>query len=315
LPEKLAWEEKVMKKLLGLFIVFTIFIVSCGNGKDAGAGTAEEVSVFTSILPQKFFAQQIGGDRVNVSVLVQPGKSPATYEPTPDQVVELSEADVLFTIGVPFENAFLPKIESSAKEIRIVDTSGGIEKRHLEEHSHGEGDHDEEEEDHHDEEEGAIDPHVWMSPLAAVRISENILNTLVELDPEGEKQYRENFNELKKQLEAVHQELTEILKPYRGSVFFVFHPAFGYFADEYGLRQVAVETGGKSPTPSDLEEIIEHAREEEVKVIFVQPEFPQKSAERIAEAIDGAVVNLNPLNPDYLENLRRIAREVEKGLL
>ncbi|MFP4442973.1 MAG: metal ABC transporter solute-binding protein, Zn/Mn family [Spirochaetia bacterium] len=300
-----------MKKLLGMFIVFAMIIVSCGSNRNSETENAAEVSVFTSILPQKYFVEQIGGDRVDVSVLVPPGKSPATYEPQPDQVVELSEADVLFTIGVPFENAFLPKIKSSVKNILIVDTSEGIEKRHLEEHSHEE---EGEKYAHSEEEKGAVDPHVWMSPLAAIRISDNIMQTLIEIDEEGEEQYRKAFVDLEENLQAVHQELAEILEPYRGSVFFVFHPSFGYFADEYGLEQVAVETGGKSPAPSDLEEIIEHARKEDVKMIFVQPEFPQKSAERIAEAIDGTVVNLNPLNPDYLENLRKIARELEKGL-
>jgi zinc transport system substrate-binding protein len=195
----------------------------------------------------------------------------------------------------------------------------------LEAHSHGEENHDNEEEeghghsddDHHahdHEEGGSPDPHIWLSPRLVKTQARTIYNALTDMDPAGEEIYREGYESLIRDLDELDAELTASLTPYEGSILFVFHPAFGYFADDYGLTQVAVEMGGKEPSPPVLEEIIEHARKEGVRIIFVQPEFSRASARAIAEAIDGSVVTLNPLNPDYIANLRAISDEVEKAV-
>ncbi|MDA3901509.1 MAG: zinc ABC transporter substrate-binding protein [Spirochaetes bacterium] len=270
----------------------------------------QKITVFVSILPQKYFVEKIAGDRVNVEVLVSPGKNPATYEPTPQQVIKLGDARILFTIGVPFEDAFLPKIESVLNSLKIVDTSHGIDKRNLDFH------HDDEE-DHHDENPeqyvGTPDPHIWLSPLLVKIQAETIYNALIEIDPDGQSVYASGYQSLQEELDELSRNLEKTLKPFKGSTLFVFHPAFGYFADEFGLNQVAIETGGKEPTPAVLVKIIENARKRGVKIIFVQPEFSRESAKKIAEAINGAVVILNPLNPDYVNNLKSISFEIEKA--
>lgn len=303
-----------MKKIY--FILFTILIATplFSNGRQDTAeetGRKEDVlTVFTSILPQKYFVERIGGNRVDVNVLVRPGKSPATYEPTPGQVVKLSMADLFFTVGVPFEEAFIGSIRSSLPKLNIVDTSIGIIKREITDHHHDDDDHDEEE----GHGEGNMkDPHIWMSPVLVKVQALSIYNALVIEDPKGKEVYTEGYNNFIKDLDLIHEELKNVLKPLRGNMFFVFHPSFGYFADDYGLEQVAIESGGKEPGPAMLEKMIMRAREKNVKIIFVQPEFSQKSAQLIAKAIDGAVVILDPLHEDYINNLKHIADKVRKA--
>jgi zinc transport system substrate-binding protein len=296
-----------MKKIIFLSVLAFVFMLSgCGKSEDNRSG---KINIFTSILPQKYFVERIGGDRVSVSVLVGPGKSPATYEPLPDQVIALGTADIFFTIGVPFENAFIPKIQKSLQSLKIVDTSEGIKKRTIEVHDHD--DHGEEE---HGHEAGAPDPHIWMSARLVKQQALNIYNALSAKDPEGKDFYKKGYDNFIADLDKADAELKKSLAPFKGRTLFVFHPVFGYFADEYGFKQVAIETGGKEPSPSVLETIIKKAKADNVKVIFVQPEFSRKSAEAVAKAIGGSVITLNPLNPDYLNNLLYIAAEVKKAL-
>jgi zinc transport system substrate-binding protein len=296
-----------MKKVLFLLMLVSVFMVSgCGKNEDIKSG---KINVFTSIIPQKYFVERIGGDRVSVNVLVGPGKSPATYEPLPDQVIALGAADLFFTIGVNFEKAFIPKIAKSLQSLRIVDTSEGIKKRTIES-----DDHDDHGEDEHGHEAGAPDPHIWMSARLVKQQALNIYNALAEKDPEGKEVYKKGYESFIADLDKADAELKKALEPFKGRTLFVFHPAFGYFADEYGFKQVAIETGGKEPSPSVLESIIKKAKADKVKVIFVQPEFSQKSARAVAKAIGGSVITLNPLNPDYLNNLLYIAAEVKKAL-
>ena len=158
------------------------------------------------------------------------------------------------------------------------------------------------------------DPHVWMGPSNGKIIAENMRKAMADAEPEYREAFDKNYRELIEKIDAVDAELRTILEPLKGETFLVFHPAFGYFADEYGLKQAAIETGGSEPTPKQLEAIIRQAREDGVRVIFVQPQFAKKSAETIAAAIDGAVVPIDPLAPDWLANLRRIAEKIREGL-
>ncbi|MBN2041523.1 MAG: zinc ABC transporter substrate-binding protein [Spirochaetes bacterium] len=295
---------KKFKIFLTILIISNLLFFS--KCTDKPAEDKKTLNVFTSILPQQYFAKKIGGDRINVDVLVGPGKNPATYEPLPDQVIALSKADILFTIGVPFEQAFLPKIRDSLKTLTIIDTSKGVKKRMLESHYH-------EGEDNHHSHISVPDPHIWLSPSLVKIQASNIYRALSAKDSEGEPLYKKNYDVFIHELDAVNMELRKIMAPFKGMTLFVFHPSFGYFADEYGLKQVAIETGGKEPAPSVLEEIINHAKKQNVKIIFMQPEFSQRSGKAIAEAINGTVIILNPLNPDYINNLKNIASEIKKA--
>lgn len=312
-------------------------VVAEGQGESEAAAQAESgtdggLAVFVSIQPQKYFVERIAGGAAEVSVMVPPGKEPHSYEPTPRQVAALSEADVYFRIGVPFEEAFIPRIERSLEDLPVVDISADIEKRRLAAHDHDHGDeghdhdhddegddHDHEGDDHHHdgddhEAEGAIDPHVWLGPLKVRAMAAEIRDTLVSISPDNADAYRENYAELAADIDELHARLSDQLAPFDGETMFVFHPAFGYFADTYGLDQEAVETGGNEPSPAQLERIIEEAQEEGVRVIFVQPQFSQDSAQRVAQAIDGAVVPIDPLAEDWLSNMQDMADRIEEGL-
>lgn len=281
---------------------------AAGNGGNTGGG---KLSVFVSILPQRYFVERIGGKETAAEVLVKPGQSPHSYEPTPSQVTALGNADIVFTIGVDFEASFVPEIRSALPDLTIVETNSGISYREMEGHG---ADHDHENEAREDGEHEGDDPHIWLSLGNGKIIAANIKDALTEAAPEYTEAFEKNYKELIRDIDNLDKELKRLLAPLKGETFLVFHPAFGYFADDYGLEQEAVETGGSEPTPKQLEAIIAEAKEENVRVIFVQPQFAKKSAETIAAAINGAVIPIDPLAPDWLENMEKIAEAVKEGL-
>ena len=312
-----------------LYCVTVIFVLlSITTLFITGAEASQKVKAFVSILPQKYFVERIGGAHVDVDVLVGPGRSPATYEPTPRQMTELSKARVFFRIGVPFEEALVPKIRSMFRDLLIVDSHKGIKLRAMdsehEDHEHetpqsddshedAKGDHEGETDDHQHE-AGAPDPHVWLDPILVKELGSNICEALSRIDPTNAADYRKNLKGFQSELDRVNAKITHALAPIKGKEIFVFHPAYGYFADRYGLKQVAVETGGKEPSAKQLKTLIDKARDAGVKVIFVQPQFDTKYAESITKATGGAVVFLDPLAFEYIKNLEEMAIKVESAL-
>ena len=295
--------RKAVCSILGLLCM----LASVGTAADAGTMT-----VFTSIVPQEYFVERIGGDRVAVQALVTPGSSPATYEPTPRQMAALSEATIFFRIGVPFENAFIPKIERTMKGLRIVDTRKGITLRRMKAHHHYHGEREEADHAGHGDHahKGGSDPHVWLSPRLVKVQAQTIADALIASDPAGKAAYEKNLAAFLKDLDALDAHLVEALAPVKGKTLMVFHPAWGYFADAYGLEQEPIEIEGKDPSGRQVARMIDMAKDEGVRVIFVQPQFSKKSAKRIADAIGGAVVPIDPLARDYVGNLEQVAAAV-----
>jgi zinc transport system substrate-binding protein len=270
------------------------------------------VNVQVSILPQKYCVERIGKDRVNVDVLVKPGKSPEIYSPSPDQIKTLMASDIYFRIGIDFENGLMGKIESVAG-LKIVDTREGITLRNMAENHHEGEDHDHDADQKHPAHTGK-DPHIWMSPDNMKIQAHTIFQTLVQIDPEGREAYQANYDRFVKDLDALDLLLKEVFKPLQGENLFVFHPAFGYLTDRYGLRQIAVETMGKAPKGKDLSNIIKLAKKEKTRVIFVQPQFDRSAAEKIASAINGVVVSIDPLAYDYPANMETMAKTIAGAL-
>lgn len=263
----------------------------------------DRLPVMVSILPQKFFVERIGGPWVEVEVLVGPGQSPHSWEPLPRQVARLAEARVYFRIGIPFENALLDKINRSFQHLRVVDTRQGIKLLPM---TVGEEDAG--------LPAGAPDPHIWLDPRLVKIQAETIAAALKQLDPAHSEEYEKNLQAFLSDLDRLDAKLRETLAPLRGKSFMVYHPAFGYLAAAYGLKQLAVESEGKEPSAKELAALIDLAQREEVKVIFVEPQFSRKSAEAVAAAIGARVVRMDPLAPDYLANLEQMAGQIRQAL-
>lgn len=261
--------------------------------------------VFVSILPQKYFVERIADDTVRVSVMVQPGHSPETYEPMPRQMADLSTAAAYFRIGMPFETSWMNKIQAVNANMRIVDTREGIELREFDGHHHHEGDTG-----HLD----SKDPHIWLSPELVKQQAKTMCDALIELYPDNAEFYRRNLEQFTLELSQLSEEIRETLKDLPTREFMVFHPSWGYFADEFGLVQIPIEVEGKEPTAKELADIVELAKEKSIKVIFVQSQFSTSIADRVAESIGGKVVSLDPLAEDYVSNLRTIASCFAKEL-
>ncbi|MCP4725487.1 MAG: zinc ABC transporter solute-binding protein, partial [bacterium] len=268
-----------------------------------------------SVQPQKFFVEKIGGDKVEVSVMVPPGADPHVYEPKPQQMVELSKSKLYFATGVDFENSWLDRFASSNPDMKIVHTEENIEKipmQHIElEISEAE---DEDEHAHHDD-EGGLDPHIWLSPPSVKSQLDVILENLIETDPDNAGLYRLNYDRFCEEINSLDTELKNMFSG--GNIkkeFIVFHPAWGYFARAYGLRQIPVEIEGKEPKPRDLVKLIDYARENEIKVIFVQPQISPQTASMIANEIGGEVVTADPLAENWLENLRNVAQKFKNSM-
>ncbi len=301
-------------------------VVLLASGTLARATEAPVVSAFCSIAPQEFFVERVGGNLVSVKVLVGPGQSPHMFEPTPRQMADLAESDVYFAIGLPFEDRLLGRVEELGSGIQVIDTSEGIPRRRVEDaHRHDEEDGSDDHRkgahstDHASsaqdgEHRGLPDPHTWLNPRFAKVQARNIFDALKELVPEQSAELEANLSRLLRDLDALDAELTDALGPLAGESIYVFHPAFGYFTDAYGLRQVPIELGGMEPSARELAGLIDYAISEGVRVIFVQPQFSTRSARAIAEEIGGAVVPIDPLSADYMDNLRSIAHEVAQAL-
>ncbi len=290
-----------------------LLAVSIGTAPIFAMGTREAKAgtplVVVSILPQAYFVERIAGDRVAVSVLVGPGQSPHAYEPTPRQMADLAAASMWLSVGVEFEKALKPKVASLYKGLPVVDTTTGIEYRMLEAHDHEEEGPEHDEHDEHDP--SGLDAHVWLGRQAVKAMAASIRDALAKADPSGAAAYAANHDALVRDVDAAFDGIVARLEPLRGTTAFVFHPAFGYLLDELGIRQEAVETGGKEPTQKALAAMIAKAKEEGARVIFVQDQFPSSAARAVAGAIGGAVVPINPLARDWLDNLHRIAEALE----
>jgi zinc transport system substrate-binding protein len=310
----------MQKSIFSIIIIGTITLVS-----GIHALAAQRLTVFVSIAPQKYFVQQIGKDLVDVGVMVSPGADPHTYEPKPQKMVAISRAKLYFAIGIGFEKANLSKIVSSNPQLKIVHTDRGIKKIPMaahHHHDHGDEHHEEadlheksdavHEDDRHDHE--GLDPHIWLSPPLVKMQAHTIMNALAKVDPAHRAEYEANYQQFVRQIDRLDNELKTIFAGKQGLRFMVFHPSWGYFARAYGLKQVPIEIEGKDPKPARLKELIEHAREDDIRVIFVQPQFSTRSAELIAKEINGQVAFADPLAEEWLANLRKVADRFKAAL-
>lgn len=274
---------------IGLFFLLSVCLLPLyarGEG-ETGASTGR-IEVFVSIPPQRYFVERMGGALLDVTNLIGENDDPHTFQPRPSQITALGRAAVYFTLGISMEEAFIGTLEKALPQLSIVDTSRGVELLEM-------------------ETPGNRDPHFWLGPPQVLQSAEVIFRELTRLLPGHREELRRNYESFRREVKALDGQIASRLESRRGEVFFVYHPSFGYFAHAYGLRQEAVETGGKDPSPRQLERLITQAREEGVKTVFVQPQFRRTAGEVIAQALGGVVIPANPLIYDWRANLMALA--------
>ena len=276
------------------------------------------VVVTVSILPQTFFVERIAGGHADVHVMIGPGESPASFDPTPKEIMRLAETDLYVSIDVPMERALLPYIERSFPQVEIVRTGGGMGPSTRSDVEERGAAHEHDGKHRHATDHGHAvhgpDPHTWLSPRLAKAQAESIAVALSRIDPAHADLYQENLVILCSDLDDLDARLRSVLAPVSGQEFLVFHPAFGHLAAEYGLTQSAIEEGGLSPSPKRLATVLERARACGVGAIFIQPQFSESTARRVAREIGIEVRVLDPLSADYLNNLEAMAREIRSAL-
>ncbi|WP_347489237.1 zinc ABC transporter substrate-binding protein [Desulfoscipio sp. XC116] len=287
--------KKVLYTVLSLVFTLSLFFASgCNNQqtlKETSKEGEEKTIAAVTVLPQKAFVEAVCGDLAEVVAIVPPGNSPGNYEPTPQEMEKFSKASVYFTIGVPTEKAnILPK----AGNMKIVDLPAKVAEVYPD----------------REFSPGKRDPHIWLSPKRAKVMVETIAETMSGLDAGNAQTYRANAAAFLKELDRADTEIKETFAGIHNKKFIVLHPAYGYFADDYGLEMYALEQSGKEATPQHLQDMIDLADAENIKVIFSQAEFDSKQPDAFAEEIGGEKVMLDPLSDDYIANLEKIAQAI-----
>lgn len=302
-------EVIVVGRILLLTLACLWLPLSQGSA-DADSGP---LSVMVSVLPHKYFVERIGGEAVAVSAMVLPGANPAVYEPKPKQMTKLARAVLYFAAGVPFETVWLPRFQRINSKMRVVDVGAGITRRRMDAHHH---EMDQDAEGKSSPREGVVlDPHIWLSPPLVLIQARNIWKALCEADPDHAADYDANYRRFASEVVELDTGIRNTLGavgPNRS--FLVFHPAWGYFAQAYSLRQWAVELEGKEPKAADLQQLIRQSTEKRVRVVFVQPQFSTRSAKTIADAIGARLVPLDPLAENWSENLMHAAKQIAAAL-
>jgi zinc transport system substrate-binding protein len=279
--------------ILAVFCFFIGILLTAGCTEDGTApARTPPLTVAVTIPPQKQFVERVGGDRVQVIVLVPPGASPHTHEPTPGQLAAIGRADLYIAVGsgIEFERTWMDKIRAINPGMPVIDSSEGVEL------ITGNG-----------YDGGKPDPHIWLSPRSAMIMVENTYQGIAAVDPDHESLYRENRDAYLAELGTLDREISQSVAGRENRKIMVYHPAWAYLARDYNLDLIPIEEEGKDPTPRGLEELVRQARENMITVIFASPEFSTRSAEAIAGEIGGQVVLVSPLEEDYVGNLRRVS--------
>jgi zinc transport system substrate-binding protein len=283
-----------MKKFF--YILTLVILYGCGNANH----NSDKPTITVTIEPLRYFTETIAGEHFKVVSMVPKGSSPESYDPTPQQLVALGNSQAYLRIGyIGFEQAWMKKPEANHPNMKVYDTSQGIDLIRSEGHWHGDHFH-----------EGGVEPHIWNSTRNASMMADNIYKALCELDSTHQEEYKHRLDSLKKTIARTDENVKAILKNASTS-FLIYHPALSYFARDYGLKQISIEEGGKEPSPAHLKELIELCKKEKIRVIFVQQEFDQRNAQLIADELGIKVVSINPLSYDWADEMENAAPSLQ----
>lgn len=290
-------KHSIKNYLLFIILLLVIYIsIGCTQSTD---GADDKKIVAVSIVPQESFVKEVAGELVEVITLIPPGSSPETYSPTPKELQKFSQASIYFTIGIPAEEAnILPAAKDLSPDTKIVDLASIVSQEYPD----------------REFAPGERDPHIWLSPKRVKVMIDVIQKELSALDPENSDTYRKNAEDYKARLDELDANIKEMLKDLQNKSFIVYHPAFGYFADDYGLEMISLEEEGKEATPQRFQELVEIAKSKGIKVIFHQAEVDSRQAKAFAEEIGGRTEKIEPLSPNYIENLEKMAKTIADAL-
>lgn len=294
--------------MLKRFLLFAVVVMAFGACTSTKKQN-DKNTITVSILPQKYFVEQIVGDAYPVNVMLPPGASPADYEPTAKQVQELNESFVYFYVGhLGFEKSWMKKFSSAAKKVDYVSCSnqidllrGDVEEVHTDEHGHSHSHY-------------GTDPHIWSSPENVKTISRTICEVLSERFPEKATEFESNLHTFVSRIDQLDNSIRSVLTDSTSHAFMIYHPALGYFARDYHLEQYSIEFEGKTPSPAHMKKMIDLAREENIKSIFVQTQFETAKAETIAKEIGAEVVTIDPLAENWLAEMYSLTKKMDKAL-
>lgn len=289
---------KLYNSKVTLFSLLLVLFASCQSQPKKGA---DERIITVTMEPQRYFTEAIAGDKFTIRTMVPKGSSPETYDPTPQQLVDLGESEAYLRIGyIGFEQTWMDRLLSNTPHIQVFDTSKGVDL--ILESAINHGDH------HHP---GGVEPHIWSSTTNALIIAGNTFKALSTLDKDNEAYYRVRYDSLRHQIEKTDSLIRKTLStPGTDRAFIIYHPALSYFARDYGLRQISIEEGGKEPSPAHLKGLMDVCKAEGVHVIFVQPEFDRRNAEIIAKQTGTTVVPINPLSYDWEAEMLNVAKSL-----
>jgi ABC-type metal ion transport system, periplasmic component/surface adhesin len=295
-----------MKQIILLFTALwgVLSMSSCGERQ------IDENVVSVTIEPQRFFAEKIAGDRFIIKTVVPSGQNPEMYDPTPQQMVQVSRSRAYLKIGhIPFETAWMPSVKANSPGLDVFDMSEGmlLIEQHPHDHDHADG------EDHCHHSHVGADPHTWSSISGAKTIAWNTLNAFTSIDKENTEYYWNNYNKLIALIDSVDMEIKTLIEPLSNRSFIIYHPSLTYFAREFQLEQLSIEMEGKEPSPSQLKRLIDTSKKSGAKVVFVQQEFDKKNAEVVSNETDCKLVVINPLSYNWDEEIIHIAKSLADG--
>lgn len=304
-----------MKQTSILITILSFFLLTACVTKQAN-----ETVVTVTIEPQRYFAEKIAGDKFKINCVVPAGQSPETYDPTPQQMIQIGRSIAYLRIGpIGFEQAWMDKIRENNPKLQVFDTSEGMNlltDTEDDDHSHEHGTHDHDahagEEAHHHH-HGGVDPHIWSSIAGAKAVAWNTLNAFIALDPDNTEYFWQNYNKLVDEIDKTNTEIKQLLDPLTDRTFIIYHPALTYFANEFNLTQLCIEMDGKEPSPAQLKRLVETARANNARVVFIQQEFDQKNAELIAKETGCKLTVINPLAYDWTKEMIHIAKALADG--
>lgn len=282
-----------MKRFILLLTAITFTLSGCNSVST----DSDKKTLTVTILPQKNITKQIAGDVYEVNVMIPPGASPATYEPTPRQLGKLNHSKAYLKTGhLVFEKAWMDKFKSSTPGLKIFDTSKGLNLI---------------------EKNGRIDPHIWTSPEMVAGMAQNIRDILLQLTREESKTERErintNYQKFEKEIDSLQQTIKSMLKPFRGEAFLIYHPALSYYCREFNLKQISIEVEGKEPSASYMQKVIRESKEKNIKAILIQEQFDKKKALTIANELNAKVITINPLAEDWSNSIMDITKKLAEA--